>query len=141
MSLRILVCLLLVFTVVALRPPLTPAAGQGQAEEAGTEPKWEYQVVTLDANRCGYEDIVSNALNSRGQKGWELVSYQQAPPQFPKEAGGEILIRPAATGPGKEVTPQVADSFQGTITMKINQAQPGACRLLLKRQFRPPAHP
>ena len=62
-----------------------------------------------------------------------MVSYERLSNLFPKDAEGTLLIRPAATGLGKEHTPQTADSFQGTMTLKMAQAQPGACRFLFKR--------
>ncbi len=137
MSLRILGCLLTVITVALLKLPQTPASGQ--AEEAATEPRWEYQVVTMDPLRCAVEDAINTSLNAHGKQGWELVSYQQGAASFPTKAQGELLFRPAATGPGKEVSPQLADSFQGTIDFKMAEPQPGACRLVFKRQLRLPA--
>ncbi len=137
MSLRILGCLLVLATVAITKFPRTQETGQ--TEGTTTEPRWEYQVLTLDFERCAAEGAVSASLNAHGKQGWELVSYEQAPAPFPTEAQGAILFRPAATGPGKEVSPQLADSFQGTIDFKMPQAQPGACRLVFKRQLRSPA--
>ncbi len=138
MSIRILGYLLMVIAVAVAKLPLIQATGQ--AGEAATGPGWEYQVVALDSHRCAAEDAVAGSLNAHGKLGWELVSYERAFP-FPAEAQGAILFRPAATGPGKEVSPQLADSFQGTVDFKMAQPQPGACRLLFKRQLRPQAKP
>ncbi|HEY6274065.1 MAG TPA: hypothetical protein VIX19_18950 [Terriglobales bacterium] len=137
MAMRILGFLLLVVAVIAFRQPLTP-----QATQAADEPTWEYRVVTLDPYRCTSEEAMTATLNASGRQGWELVGYQAAPLQFPKDVEGSILMRPAATGAGKDVSPQLADSFQGTINLKMpQQVQPGACRLVFKREFAGPAHP
>jgi hypothetical protein len=133
MSLRVLGCLVLIFTVIALKPPLTPAAGQGT--QAASEPVWEYRVVPLDPSRCTSEEAMMATLNANGRQGWELVGYQAAPLVFPRDVEGSILMRPAATGAGKDVTPQLADSFQGNINLKMpQQTQVGACRLVFKRE-------
>lgn len=132
MSLRILGCLLLIVVVLALRTPLTTATGQ--ATQTATDAVWEYRVVTLDPYRCSSEEAMTATLNANGRQGWELVGYQAAPVQFPKDVEGNILMRPAATGAGKDVTPQVADSFQGTINLRMpQQVVAGACRLVFKR--------
>jgi len=77
--------------------------------------------------------LVANSLNAAGDEGWELVSYERLSNMFPKDAEGTLLIRPAASGPGREHSPQTADSFQGTMAMKMAPMQPGACRFLFKR--------
>jgi Domain of unknown function (DUF4177) len=133
MSLRILGCLLLVIAVVALRAPLAPAASQ--ATQAAAEPVWEYHVVNLDSRACISEEAMTATLNANGRQGWELVGYQAGPVQMPGTVDGSIVMRPAATGAGKDVSPQLADSFQGTISLKMSQApQVGACRLVFKRE-------
>ena len=105
-----------------------------QAPEKPTlGPKWEYKALKLDASQCSVEALVANSLNVTGEEGWELVSYERLSNLFPKDAEGTLLIRPAAVGPGREHTPQTADSFQGTMTMKMAPMQPGACRFLFKR--------
>ena len=48
--------------------------------------------------------MVANSLNATGEQGWELVSYERLSNLFPKDAEGTLLIRPAATGPGREHT-------------------------------------
>lgn len=138
MSLRVLGCLVLILIVIALRPPLSPAAGQGA--QVASEPVWEYRVVPLDTYRCTSEEAMTATLNTNGRQGWELVGYEAAPLVFPKDVEGSILMRPAATGAGKNVTPQLADSFQGSINLKMpQQTQAGACRLVFKREAT--AHP
>jgi hypothetical protein len=143
MSLRVLGCLVLILIVIALRPPLTPAAGQSaqNATQAASEPVWEYRVVNLDSFRCTNEEAMTATLNANGRQGWELVGYQAGPVEFPDSVDGSILMRPAATGAGKDVTPQLADSFQGTIKLSMQQRrQTSACRLMFKREAGPP-HP
>jgi hypothetical protein len=76
-----------------------------------------------------------------GQQGWELVNYERLSLSFPRDAEGTLLIKPAATGPGKLNNPQTVDSFQGTMTMKMAQGQPPECRLLFKRQLHATAKP
>src|ERR1700743_2620548 len=125
-------CLLLI-GMLALTG-LTPLHSAQSPEKAAPHPRWEYKVLKLEARQCQFEEQMASALNSAGEEGWELMSYERLPAAFPRDAEGTLLIRPAATGPGREHTPQTADSFQGTIKMKMAEAQPGACRLLLKRQ-------
>jgi hypothetical protein len=103
------------------------------ASGAADRPRWEYKTINLDAIQCSDEGLVTKSLNAAGNDSWELVSYERLSNLFPRDAEGTLLIRPAATGPGKEHTPQTADSFQGTMTMKMAPMQPGACRFLFKR--------
>ena len=103
------------------------------AEKQTISPRWEYKALKLETNQCSYENQIATSLNAAGEEGWELISYERLSILFPKDAEGTLLIRPAATGLGKEHTPQTADSFQGTMTLKMGQAQPGACRFLFKR--------
>ncbi|HEY2360437.1 MAG TPA: hypothetical protein VGK36_04940 [Candidatus Angelobacter sp.] len=102
-------------------------------ENYTNHPKWEYKALKLDATQCSVEGLVSHSLNAAGDEGWELVSYERLSNLFPKDAEGTLLIRPAATGKGLEHTPQTADSFQGTMSMRMAAMQPGACRFLFKR--------
>lgn len=132
---RLLGCLLMVVAIAVLKLPLQQATRQ--TEEAATEPRWEYRVLTMDLGWCANNDSVNGMLNDYGKKGWELVSFQQTPAltTFPQESHGTILIRPASTGYGKEVQPNLTDSFQGTFDLKTPTAQqPGACRLVFARQ-------
>jgi Domain of unknown function (DUF4177) len=131
MLLRMLSCALLLTIVVAVKLPATPQSGQDR-EEPSTEPRWEYKVVKLDQNRCSNEQMMAEALNKIGQKGWELMSYDRLSSSFPKEADGTLLLKPAATGAGKLNNPQTVDSFEGTMNIKMPQG-PADCRLLFKR--------
>jgi hypothetical protein len=133
MSLRLLAGSLLLGSFALMRG-LMPFPAVQAPEKHMIGPKWEYKALRLDANQCSYENQIAGSLNLAGDEGWELVSYERLSIIFPKDADGTLLIRPAATGPGREHTPQTADSFQGTITMKMAPAQPGACRFLFKRQ-------
>jgi hypothetical protein len=132
MSLRLLVGSL-VLSSFALIQGLMPAPAAQVAEKPPVRPKWENKALRLESSQCAYENQIATALNAAGQDGWELVGYERLP-GFPTDANGTLLIRPAATGQGRDDTPPTADSFQGTMTMKMVPAQPGACRLLLKRQ-------
>ena len=140
MSLRVLGCLVLIVTVIALRPPMNPAAGQSAqtAPQTPSEPFWEYRVVSLDSFRCNNETAMTQALNNAGREGWELVGYQAGPLEFPSTVDGTILMRPAATGAGKDVQPQLADSFTGNIKLAMQRPQTIACRLVFKREAGPP---
>lgn len=132
MSLRLLVGSLILGSLALIRG-FMPAPAAQTAEKPPIGPKWEYKTLRLEASQCAIENQVTTSLNSAGDEGWELVSYERLSVTFPKDAEGTLLIRPAATGLGKEHTPQTADSFQGTMTLKMAQAQPGACRFLFKR--------
>ena len=131
MSLRILGSLLLLALFAAFRSPIT-SAGRQEAEAPFDGRNWEYNVVRFDPSRCGNEELFTSTLNAMGLKGWELVSYERLTPVFPN-AEGNILMRPAATGAGRDVTPQLADSFQGTITMRLARPEIPYCRVLFKR--------
>lgn len=132
MSLRLLAGSLLLSSFVLIRG-LMPFQSSQATEKPPLGPKWEYKALKLDASQCSVEGLVANSLNAVGDEGWELVSYERLANPFPKDAEGTLLIRPTATGPGREHTPQTADSFQGTMTMKMAPTQPGACRFLVKR--------
>jgi hypothetical protein len=139
MSLRILGSLLLLTLFAALRLPITSAGSQdaetphnGPKEGPWNGPKWEYNAVRLGPPNCTNEALLNSTLNAWGLKGWELVTYEPLTPPF-TNADGNILMRPAATGAGREVSPQLADSFQGTINMKMAQSDRSYCRVLFKR--------
>lgn len=87
-----------------------------------TQPGWEYKVMDFDSGQCTAASLESS-LNESGKAGWELLAYSR----FATE--DEILVRPASTGYGKEVSPPLTDSFQGTITNGVR----GKCRVVLKR--------
>jgi hypothetical protein len=123
---------LLLVAVAAYRFPAASSAVQ-PAQNPTTWSKWEYKLLRIDANSCLADELVTRSMNTVGEDGWDLVSYERLEFSFPKDAQGTILIRPAATGPGKDSTPQTADSFQGTINMRMTPSQPGACRFLFKR--------
>jgi hypothetical protein len=140
MPLRMLSCALLLLVVAAFKLPATPQSGADQ-EEPATEPRWEYKVVRFDQYQCSNERMMADALNKIGQKGWELMSYERLAPSFPRDADGTLLIRPAATGPGKLNNPQTVDSFQGTMTLRMTQSPQSECRMLFKRISKAPAKP
>jgi hypothetical protein len=110
-----------------------PTSAEQTIDKPPVRLKWEYKALKLEASQCAYENQITTALNTLGEDGWELVGYERMV-AFPNEANGTLLIRPAATGSGRDHTPQTADSFQGTMTMKVVPAQPGVCRLVFKRQ-------
>lgn len=116
------------------------AATQQSSENPPNLTKWEYKVAKLEANPCASDNEVTSLLNSLGQQGWALISYERVPPAFPRDAEGSLLIAPAATGPSKGVTPPTADSFQGSIAMKWTPSPSSGCRMLLKREWHPPGH-
>ena len=136
MSLRLLTCSLLLIALAVFTHPLASQNGQG-TQNLTPPPKWEYKLLRVDVNQCALENELTISLNLIGQEGWELVNYERLSTAFPKDAEGTLLLRPAATGHGAETTPQTADSFQGTITMKMGLAQVGGCRFMFKRQVRP----
>ena|SRR5215831_2915005 len=132
MSLRLLGSALLLVAFAAFRIPAVSSAGQ-PAQGPTIVTKWEYKVLRIEANQCLVDEIVTRSMNTVGEEGWDLVNYERLEFSFPRDAQGTLLIRPAATGPGKDSTPQTADSFQGTINMRMTPTQPGACRFLFKR--------
>lgn len=137
MSSRMPVYFLLVVLIAVFTYPLI-ARTQQQPETPANVMKWEYKAVTLDATACASDSQATRGLNSLGQQGWELVSFEQATPAFPRDAQGSLLIAPAATGPSRGTNPPTADSFQGSIAMKLTQSQPGSCRMVLKREWHSP---
>jgi hypothetical protein len=134
-------CSLLLAGVAAWIPKAVPYASQTKEGAAGIT-KWEYKVMRVPAGQCSGENDLNAALDANGRLGWEMVNFERItpPPEFPKEAQGSLLIRPAATGPGSTVSPQTADSFQGTITMKTIPPDPPraeVCRVFFKRAIVP----
>ena len=138
MSLRLLLGSLVLGSIALIRG-LTPATATQATDKPSVRPRWEYKALRLEASQCAFENQIAAALNGAGEEGWELVGYDRLA-GFPTDANGTLLIRPVATGPGRDQTPQTAVSFQGTLMMKVRPAQPGACRLLLKRQAVAPAN-
>jgi len=102
-------------------------------------PKWEYKVIRLESSTCTSENEVTRQSNVLGQQGWEMVGFDHPTSPFPKDAEGTLLIAPAATGSSRGVNPPTADSFEGTIELKMAQGQPTGCSMIFKRQLRPPA--
>jgi hypothetical protein len=107
------------------------APSQQPARPPVADVRWEYKVIHGEGNACAAEP----GLNSLGQQGWELVAYEKTPSAFPRDAQGSMLIRPAATGPNKDINPPTADSFQGTITMRMGESQPVPCAMIFKRPW------
>lgn len=139
MSLRVPLYLSLLILLVLFTASMTSTTEQSAGNPASW-PRWEYKMLRLEGSSCLSEGDVTRSLNALGQEGWELVTYERPIPPIPKEAEGTLLIFPAATGPNRDVVPQTADSFQGTISMKMGQAtqQPApGCSMLLKRQQHP----
>lgn len=135
MSLRQAVYLSLLVLLVVFTASMA-APGPQSSNYPANWPRWEYRMLRLEGNWCLSENQVTGALNTLGQQGWELVTYEHPFPPFPRDAQGTLLIVPAATGPNKDVVPQTADSFQGKITMTMEppQQQGAGCSMLLKRQ-------
>ncbi|PYP91442.1 MAG: hypothetical protein DMG65_07615 [Candidatus Angelobacter sp. Gp1-AA117] len=123
------------FKVQATRPT--------QPEVKAEMPKWEYRVTRLEGGQCAAN--LNPTLASSGSDGWELVTFERLllpAPAFPTDAQGSLLIKPAATGAGRENNPPTADSFSGTIQMKMPVPQPQprqtiACQLIFKRPLPP----
>ncbi len=99
MSFRLLGGALLLLAITAFKVPMISG---GQEQKKTDEIKWEYRTLTFEGRQCVVDNSAS--LNNLGHAGWELVSYLPTSIAFPKEADGTLLIRPAATGPGKEHT-------------------------------------
>lgn len=130
--------LLLVVGAFAL-PRMAPTQQSNNNPAPTPLVKWEYKVVSLGS--CASEGSVLAPLNSLGQQGWELVSYVHQPAPFPREADGSMIIAPAATGPSRDVSPPIpptADSFAGTISMKMQPVAAPGCQMVFKREFHPP---
>jgi hypothetical protein len=147
MSIRLLSCSLCLLMFTGARLPMSPAVGQGR-EDSPVGPKWEYKVVRFEASPCSSENELALSMNSAGQQGWELVSYERMSPSFPRDAEGTLLMWLAATGEDKTAAPSnlptpppVADSYEGTISMKLSQPPPGGCRMIFKRQAPPSPKP
>jgi hypothetical protein len=79
-------------------------------------------------------------LNTNGRQGWELVGYQAWPPQSSGTAEGSMALRSAVPDGRQDLYPQLVGSYQGTISLKMPPAQPGACQLVFKREV-VEAHP
>ena len=149
MPLRLMGCALFLLALVVFKLPASSVTPD--AEKPAPPPKWEYKTVTLEEPKCAQDRDITHALNMAGLEGWELVSYEHPmPPAIPQEAEGTLLIKPAATGPGKLNNPQTVDSFTGTMELKMAQEktrryahpQPQPpCRMLFKRKLKPVVKP
>jgi hypothetical protein len=140
MSLRLLGCTLLLISLAAFKVQTArPTQGAMKTEI----PKWEYRVDGLEGSQC--PGALNTTLAGAGRDGWELVTFERLllpAPAFPTDAQGTLLIKPAATGTGRENTPPTADSFSGTIQMKMPAPQPHPpqtmlCQLIFKRPLPP----
>ncbi len=136
MPLRIFEYALLLIVFTTFGPSI---ASQTDQSEPATEPPWEYKVVNFSSPQCVSEGLAAE-LNKSGEKGWELVNFALVPEPFPSNADGTLLIKPAATGPGKLNNPQTADSFEGTMSLTMDAAKtrdavrkPHGCMALFKR--------
>ena len=141
MTLRLLGCSLLLISLAAFK---FQTARPTQPELKAEVPKWEYNVEKLDGQQCAVN--LNPTLANAGRDGWELVTFERfevPAPAFPTEAQGKLVIAPAANGAGRLNNPPTADSFDGTIQMKMPapQQQPplqAGCRMIFKRQILPP---
>lgn len=142
MSLRLLGCSLLLISLAAFK------VQTGRSVQSEVKPealKWEYRVTRLEGAQCTAN--LNPTLAGSGNEGWELVTFERLllkEPAFPTEAQGSLLIRPAATGTGRDNNPPTADSFSGTIQMKMPAPQPQppqtiACQMIFKRPVPPAA--
>jgi hypothetical protein len=136
MFLRLLGCSLLLAGIFAWVPNSVQFAAQTKDNAAGIT-KWEYKTVRIPG-QCSSENDMNAVLNDYGRLGWEMVNFERIvpAPEFPNESQGSLLIRPSATGAGAAVSPQTADSFEGTITMKMVPVQTSrqeVCRAYFKR--------
>ncbi len=129
MSLRLFAGALLLLAVASWKAPAT--SGQNSTNPLAG-PKWEYKVLKLDSAQCSNE----SAFNKAGQEGWDLVNYSSVAVSFPNNAEGSLLIRPAATGPGAANNPPTADSFSGSMSIRMPQVRVDACQAVFKRQLR-----
>jgi len=102
MSLRLLVASL-VLGSIALIQGFMPATVAQATGKPPSRPKWEYKTLRIEARQCAYENEIATALNTAGQDGWELIGYERLT-GFPNDATGTLLIRPAATGQGRDHT-------------------------------------
>lgn len=113
---------LLVLPVAAVALILSVHASRSQQ---GTPPavRWEYQVTEHNGSGCSASEL-QGSLTASGQEGWELVSLVRV-----ASGQNEIVLQTASLGYGKEVVPNLTDSWQGVIT----PLGPEVCRIVLKR--------
>ena len=113
--------LLMTLTLVALCIFLVQ--GGRTQDKARAHFRWEYKVIEYSASGCSGDNL-QTTLNSSGDQGWELTSMTPV-------ANGEsqIVLQTASLGYGKEVTPNLTDSWQGVVSPT---SEPG-CRLVFRR--------
>lgn len=113
---------LLLLPVAAVILILSVHASRSQQ---GTPPavRWEYQVTERNGSECAAAEL-QPSLTASGQEGWELVSLSHMP-----SGQNEIVLQTASLGYGKEVVPNLTDSWQGV----ISPLGPEVCQLVLKR--------
>jgi len=141
MSLRLVGCFLLLISLAAFK---VQTARSTQPELKAEPPKWEYRVDKLEGTQCAAN--LNPTLVLAGRDSWELVTFERLllpEIEFPTDAQGSLLIKPAATGAGRDNNPPTADSFSGTIQMKMPALQPRPpqtvlCQLIFKRPLPPP---
>lgn len=135
MSLRLLGAALMLVALAFWKAPAI--SGSQEQKVASPGPRWEYKVIRLDSTRCSNEGGETTLFNEAGRDGWELVNYVVTAISLPHDTEGSLLIRPAATGPGKQNNPQTADSFAGTMSLKMGQARADSCQAVFKRMWHP----
>ena len=124
----------LLLGVAAWMTPAPAIFGQNSAYQG---PKWEYRTMQLEGAQCTSD----GSLNKAGQEGWELVGFSPVSVSFaPPDAQGSLLIKPAATGVGAQNSPPTADSFTGTMTIRMSEAHAETCVAVFKR-LAPPVPP
>lgn len=97
--------------------------GARTQEKARAHFRWEYRVQEYGASECSGNSLQSS-LNSLGDQGWEMTGMTPI-------ANGEsqIVLQTASLGYGKEVVPNLTDSWQGVISPT---SEPG-CRMVFRR--------
>lgn len=113
---------LLVLPVAAVALILSVRASRSQQ---GTPPavRWEYEVTEHNGSECSAAGL-QGSLTASGQEGWELVTLAHI-----LNGRSEIVLQTASLGYGKEVVPNLTDSWQGVITPLGQEV----CQLVLKR--------
>src|SRR5262245_60983653 len=120
--------------LVAIAALCTLVSTGAQTTQAANEPVWEYPVLTLEPTHCLSGEAMTTVLNTNGRQGWELVGFQAGPPQFPSTVDGSVALRAGAPNGRNDLYPQLADTVQGSVSLKMPQVQPGACQLIFKRK-------
>lgn len=100
---------------------LVQASRSQESQEAYV--RWQYQIVQYGPSDCSGGEL-QNSLNRAGAEGWEMVSFTQT-----AKGPNEIVLQMASLGYGKDVTPNLADSWQGI----ISPVEAPGCQAILKR--------